>query len=491
MFSSTRSNIIDVSAKQAILKGLADDGGLFVNPNLGDTNLRLKSDEYIGNPYLQTAKSVFKKFLHDFTDEEIESCITSAYKGTFENDEIAPLKKVGNVFVCELYHGPTSAFKDVALTILPQFLSTALKETKQKALILTATSGDTGKAAMSGFADVENTAICVYYPHGGVSEVQYRQMATQTGSNVNVFAIEGNFDDAQRNVKSLFADESLNKVAHDNSIVLTSANSINIGRLIPQIVYYFSSYSKLVEMNEINVGDEIIFSVPTGNFGDILAGYCAKEMGLPISKLICASNKNDVLDIFIKTGIYDTNRPFYKTISPSMDILISSNLERLLYYASNKNVDKVNAWMNDLKKTGRYEVDDKTLSKIKQVFDSGTASEEETKETIKEVFEKHNYVLDTHSAIAFSLAEKCAVEGQKVVSLATASPYKFPRSVMSAILDKDNDEWSSLANLEKISEQKIPSQLNEINKKEILHNDVIEISEMKKTVKNAILKLAN
>lgn len=509
MYNSTRSVNVKATAKNAIRKGLADDGGLFVLPSLGENKnddcskaedstdaqccevlIKLEPQDYLRKSYKEIAKTVFSKLLDDFSLEEIEDCINRAYTGTFENDEIAPVKKVGNMFVLELFHGPTSAFKDVALTMLPQLMSKSLAESGKKALILTATSGDTGKAAMNGFADVDNTAICVYYPHGGVSAVQHMQMATQEGSNVDVFAVKGNFDDAQRGVKELFMDEELNAYAAEKGVELSSANSINIGRLMPQIIYYFSSYSKLVADGQIGDGDKIIFSVPTGNFGDVLAGYYAYLMGLPVEKFIVASNKNDVLDEFIKTGTYDANREFYKTNSPSMDILVSSNLERLLYYASGKDAAKVAGWMQDLKTSGCYTIDDATKSEISKLFLSGSASEEKTLQTIHAVYEETGYVLDTHSAISYAIAKEYADAGKIVVSLSTASPYKFPQAVMSALGEDIDDEWAALEKLKQINADPCPAALANLKNAEILHNAVIDKQQMRETVIAAIDKLA-
>ncbi|MDO4842386.1 MAG: threonine synthase [Phoenicibacter congonensis] len=509
MYNSTRSVNVKATAKNAIRKGLADDGGLFVLPNLGegenlesaaaegatdtqccDVLIKLEPQDYLGKSYNEVVKTVFSKLLDDFSSEEINDCIKNAYTGTFENDEVAPVKKVGNMFVLELFHGPTSAFKDVALTMLPQLMSKSLAVSGKKALILTATSGDTGKAAMNGFADVENTAICVYYPHGGVSAVQHMQMATQKGANVDVFAVEGNFDDAQRGVKELFMDEELNAYAAEKGVELSSANSINIGRLMPQIIYYFSSYAQLVKDGQIGDGDKIIFSVPTGNFGDVLAGYYAYLMGLPVEKFIVASNKNDVLDEFIKTGTYDANREFYKTNSPSMDILVSSNLERLLYYASGKNTEKVAGWMQELKENGKYTIDDATKGEISKLFLSGSASEEKTLSTIHEVYQETDYVLDTHSAISYAIAKEYADAGKTVVSLSTASPYKFPQAVMSALGEDITDEWEALEKLKVANSDPCPAALANLKNAEVLHDAVIEKQQMRDTVIAAIDKLA-
>ena len=488
MYQSTRNSEIKASAKDAILQGLCSDGGLFVMPDLEEAKIAI--DEFVGKPYKQIAKVVFSKLLDDFSESEIDDCINAAYTGTFEDDDVAPVKKVGDLFVLELFHGPTSAFKDVALTMLPQFMSKSLEKAGKKALILTATSGDTGKAAMSGFADVKNTGICVYYPHGGVSCVQKMQMATQTGANVDVYAVEGNFDDAQRGVKELFVDDDLNEYAESKGVELSSANSINIGRLMPQIVYYFSTYSNLCENGAIERGDKITFCVPTGNFGDVLAGYYAYLMGLPVKKFIVAANKNDVLDDFIKTGTYDANREFFKTISPSMDILVSSNLERLLYYATGKDTSKVAGWMRELKESGKYTIDDATKARITDLFDSGSADEEQTKDTIAEVYKETGYVLDTHSAVAYHVAKTCAGAGEAVVSLSTASPYKFPQAVMSALGQVIDDEWAALAKLQEANKDACPAALANLKNAQVLHDVVIEKAQMRDTVIAAIDKLS-
>ena len=350
IYKSTRSKNIQASPKQAVLKGIADDGGLFVFDGLDQIQIDL--NKICSHSYLENARYILSGLLPDYTEEELKECVENAYGNSFASDRVTPLVKVKDQYVLELFHGPTSAFKDVALTLLPQLMSKALKGTNEKALILTATSGDTGKAALSGFQDVENTGICVFYPHGKVSNIQYRQMACQEGGNVHVYAVEGNFDDAQSMVKKLFLDPELNEYAAKNNVRLSSANSINIGRLVPQIVYYFEAYRQLVNEGVIQIGDEISYSVPTGNFGDVLAGYYASLMGLPVKKFYVDSNANDVLTDFFETGTYDRNRPFVQTISPSMDILISCNLERLLYYMSGKDADQVAAWMKDLAEKG-------------------------------------------------------------------------------------------------------------------------------------------
>ena len=381
IYESTRNSDKKVSSKQAILEGISDDGGLYVWPEIDSVSIDLET--ICKQSYVENALMILSKLLPDFTKEELEDCVQKAYGSKlFSVPEVTPLKKVGDVYVCELFHGPTSAFKDVALTLLPQFMQKALASTGQKALILTATSGDTGKAALSGFQDVKDTGIIVFYPDQKVSQIQYRQMATQRGNNVQVFAVEGNFDDAQSQVKQLFLNPELQEIAKENGILLTSANSINIGRLVPQIVYYFESYKQLVQEGVIQIGDKVSFSVPTGNFGDILAGYYGYMMGLPVEKFYVASNANNVLTEFFKTGVYDRNRPFIQTISPSMDILISSNLERLLYYMSGKDTQFVKKCMDDLATTGKYSVGQEMLEKLQSLFDCGYVDDNHTKEVI-------------------------------------------------------------------------------------------------------------
>ena len=436
-YQSTRGSKNIKTAAQAVIQGIAEDKGLYVPDQI--PALPKKIEELVGRPYKEVAFEIIGAFFTDYTKEELVTCVENAYANAFSKKEITPVKKVDDVYVLELFHGPTCAFKDVALTLLPQLMFCALKTTNQKALILTATSGDTGKAALSGFCDVENIGINVFYPYKKVSAIQYRQMVTQKGKNVNVFGIQGNFDDAQSQVKRLFLDEELNAYCAKQNILLTSANSINVGRLVPQIVYYFDSYKQLVHQGAIKLGDKVSFSVPTGNFGDVLAGYYAYLMGLPVEKFYVASNANRVLTDFLTTGIYDRNRDFIQTISPSMDILISSNLERLLYYASNKDTQKVSKWMQELNEKGRYQIDDETFKTIQNLFTCGSVDDKETSEEIKLVYDKTNYVLDPHSAIAYKVAKEC--KDRPIVSLATASPYKFSQDVLKALRYTEDNEW--------------------------------------------------
>lgn len=479
-YESTRNQFVTSTGKQAVLKGIAPDGGLYVRRDLED--LKVDLDRVLESSYKENAAYILGLLFDDYTTEEIETACENAYTGTFRHELTVPVQTAGDVEVLELFHGPTSAFKDVALTMLPQLMSAALKDTGEKALILTATSGDTGKAALSGFEDVEGTGIAVFYPDGKVSDVQYRQMATQKGNNVKVFGVRGNFDDAQTAVKNLFLDEDLNKEAAQHGIRLTSANSINIGRLAPQVVYYFDAWKQLVQAGKISKEDKVSFSVPTGNFGDVLAGCYACFMGLPVEKFIVASNANNVLTDFLTTGVYDRNREFVKTISPSMDILISSNLERLLYYMSGKDNAKVKGWMEELAETGRYQVDEATLANIQKLFTCAWNDDDQTRETIRDVYEKTGYVLDPHSAIGYKAASESGL--RPMISLATASPYKFAQDVLKAIDGKDHEPWPALHELEAICQEAMPAPLKEVEAADIHHKDIIEVGDMKQAVKD-------
>ena len=544
---STR-NLNEVSnPKDAIIKGLSTDGGLFC-PKIEDIIAKKFDISFLlRNDYKTTAKLVFKSFFNDFTDAEIESCINASYSNSnFEvtgmanivgeknaNPNIAPISKIGDNYLMELYHGPTSAFKDVALTILPHFLTTAYKSKNEnkKVYILTATSGDTGKAALSGFKDVENTSITVFYPTDGVSNIQKLQMQTSEGKNVSVVAIKGDFDDCQRLVKEIYTDENIKKICDENGVVLSSANSINIGRLVPQIVYYIQAYIDLVNANEIKLHDKINFVVPTGNFGDILAGYIAKLLGTPINKLICASNDNNVLTDFINTGTYDKNRTLYKTISPSMDILVSSNLERLLFLLSGNDDKLIANLMKDLNDKGKYSVSKDILDKIKENFDAYFATQDECRETIKDAFENDKRIIDTHTAVAYKCLKKYNVEhnieanannigananfvgananfvgananfvgananfvGAKhcepSVILSTASPYKFTRDVLKCI-SNDNidslDDFTCLDKLYELTKESIPKNLMALKNKEKRFNTTLSYEECKDLVINNI-----
>lgn len=493
-YNSTRNKEFFLQSSEAIIKGLAPDGGLFV-PEMIPLIDEREIEAYRDMGYRDRAKVILSKFLTDYTDEEISLCVDRAYtKSKFKTDTIAPVYKLtGSEYILELWHGPTCAFKDMALQILPHFLVCAMKKNNidKEVVILVATSGDTGKAALEGFADVNGTRINVFYPNHGVSRIQELQMVTQQGNNVNVTAVNGNFDDAQNGVKAIFTNKDFEKTASDNNFMLSSANSINWGRLVPQIVYYFSAYAEMMKAGEINCGDEINVVVPTGNFGNILAAYYAKRMGLKIKKLICASNSNNVLTDFINTGIYNREREFNLTISPSMDILISSNLERFLYHISDENAELVSKYMEELKSNGKYEVSGEIKKKINDVFWAGFATDSETKETIREVYEKYSYVMDTHTAVAQSVYEKYVKETgdeTKTLVASTASPFKFSRSVLKAINGDDNyadgvDEFEVLDELSRISNEPVPESLAGLKTKEPIYDVVCSKEELLSVVK--------
>lgn len=486
-YKSTRDSNVNVTASQAILAGLAPDGGLFV-PNY-IPSLDVSLDELKSMDYQQTAYAVMKQFLTDFTEEELKDCIEKAYDDKFDTESIAPLVKIDNTYYLELFHGATIAFKDMALSILPHLLTTAAKKNQadNEIVILTATSGDTGKAAMAGFADVEGTRIIVFYPKDGVSKVQKLQMTTQKGNNVDVVAIHGNFDNAQSGVKAMFEDRELAKELNGKGFQFSSANSINIGRLIPQVAYYVYACAKLLENGEIKEGEKIDVVVPTGNFGNILAAYYAKKMGLPIDKLVCASNENKVLFDFLKTGTYDKNREFVLTSSPSMDILISSNLERLIYLITGEDSEKTKALMEALKQNGRYEISDDMYEKLSDIT-GGYATEEQTADEIKRVYEKTGYVIDTHTAVASYVCNKTCSDDKKCIIASTASPYKFVKSVMTAIDKKytDADEFALLETLCEISKTQMPQAIKDILDAEIIHTAECDVDKMKETVKNIL-----
>lgn len=486
-YISTRGNNQKMTSAQAIIAGLADDGGLFVPDELPQVDM-----EFIKGltklSYQERAARVLGCFLTDYTDEEIKGCVERAYGGgKFDDAAVAPLNIMEDVSVLELWHGPTSAFKDMALQLLPQLLSTALKKTgeKNQVLILVATSGDTGKAALEGFRDVEQTKIIVFYPENGVSRIQKLQMVTQQGENVAVTAVKGNFDDAQSGVKAIFSDREFNAKLNEAGVSLSSANSINWGRLVPQIVYYFSAYADLLKAGVIRAGDEISFTVPTGNFGDILAGYYALRMGLPVKKLICASNTNNVLTDFLTTGVYDRNRDFFKTISPSMDILISSNLERLLYHVTN-DATQVAEWMKSLAETGRYDVGAEVLAKIQATFGCDWADDQKTMETINAVYGERKYIADTHTAVAWDSAHKYMLQGnaEPMVVVSTASPYKFNESVLTALGEaiEGMDEFQLLDKLQSMNSFKIPAGLAALKNAEVRHGNVVEKTAMPQAV---------
>lgn len=487
MYRSTRGAEGTVTASAAILKGLAEDGGLFVPTQL--PKLPCKIDDFADLSYQETAYLVMKEFLTDFTEEELKHCINSAYDSKFDTPEMAPLKEADGTYFLELFHGATIAFKDMALSILPHLLTTSAKknQVKNEIVILTATSGDTGKAALAGFADVPGTRIIVFYPKDGVSPVQEKQMVTQKGDNTFVVGIKGNFDDAQSGVKAMFNDKDLAKELDDAGFQFSSANSINIGRLVPQVVYYVYAYAKLLKSGALKSTETMNVVVPTGNFGNILAAYYAKNMGVPIGKLICASNENKVLFDFFDTGKYDRNREFILTTSPSMDILISSNLERLIYRIAGDNADKNRAFMESLTKDGVYEITDDMREKLVDFY-GNYATEAETAEIIKQYYDKCGYVLDTHTAVAASVYEKyksATGDMTKTVIASTASPYKFSRSVMSAIDSKYEamEDFALIDELSKISKTAVPRAIEEIRTAPVRHNTVCDKTEMVAVVK--------
>lgn len=488
LYRSTRGNGSTVTASNAILKGLSEDGGLFVPDQI--PVLDVPMEQLAQMSYQEVAYEVMSRFLTDFTEEELKKCIQSAYDKKFDTDVIAPLVKADGAYYLELFHGSTIAFKDMALSILPYLLTTAAKKNgvTNDIVILTATSGDTGKAAMAGFADVPGTKIIVFYPKDGVSPIQEKQMVTQKGDNTYVVAIRGNFDDAQTGVKKIFNDTEMKAELEEAGYQFSSANSINIGRLVPQIVYYVYAYANLYKTGQIQQDEEINVVVPTGNFGNILAAFYAKNMGIPVAKLICASNENKVLYDFFSTGTYDKNREFMLTSSPSMDILISSNLERLIYRIAGEDAAKNAALMKELNTTGKYEITSEMKEKLADFY-GNYASEKETADTIRDLYEKTGYVIDTHTAVAASVYHKYKKDTNdaetKTVIASTASPFKFSRSVMDAIDPKYDSlsEFELVDELSKIGNVKIPQAIEEIRSAEVRHKTVCEVEEMPKVVK--------
>ena len=488
LYKSTRSEDGAIKASEAILKGLADDGGLFVPLEI--PKLDKSMEELSKMSYQELAYEVLKLFYTDFTEEELKNCIEKAYDEKFDTEEIAPLAQVKDPYHLELFHGPTIAFKDMALQILPHLLTTSAKKNgvENDIVILTATSGDTGKAALAGFAGVEGTKIIVFYPDGGVSPIQEKQMVTQKGDNTHVVAIKGNFDEAQTGVKNIFNNKDLAKEMEEAGFQFSSANSINIGRLIPQVAYYVYSYAKLLAEGKIEDGEKINVVVPTGNFGNILAAYYAKNMGTPIDKLVCASNENKVLYDFFNTGEYDKNREFILTTSPSMDILISSNLERLIYHIAGDDANKNKELMANLAESGVYDITDEMRAKLND-FVGKFASEEETAETIRKIYEDTGYIMDTHTSVARCVYEKYVAEtndNKATVIASTASPFKFTRALMNAIDSKyeTGEDFELVDELSRIGNIKIPNAIEEIRNAEILHNTKCETSEMETTVKD-------
>ena len=489
-YKSTRDDSVKVTASQAILKGLAPDGGLFVPESIPSLDKSL--EELSKMSYKEVAYEVMKLMLDDFTEEELKACIDKAYDEKFDTDVIAPLVKADGAYYLELFHGATIAFKDMALSILPHLLITSAKknDVHNEIVILTATSGDTGKAALAGFADVKGTRIIVFYPKNGVSPIQEKQMVTQKGDNTYVIGIKGNFDDAQTGVKKIFGDKELEKEMAEAGFQFSSANSINIGRLVPQIVYYVYAYTRLLADGEIKAGDKINAVVPTGNFGNILAAFYAKNMGLPINKLICASNENKVLYDFFTTGEYDRNREFVLTTSPSMDILISSNLERLIYRIAGNSAKKNSELMESLKNTGKYEITPEMKAQLSDFY-GNYATEAEDAATIKKLYEDTGYVIDTHTAVAATVYEKYKKEtGDDTVTViaSTASPYKFTRSVMDAIDSKYDSmtDFELVDELSKISNVAVPQAIEDIRTAPVLHDTVCEVNEMSSSVKKIL-----
>ena len=488
LYSSTRNGEPKFTASQAILKGLADDGGLFVPDHIPALSCSMR--DLSGKSYQEVAYEVMKLFFTDFTEEELKNCIERAYDSKFDTEEIAPLVEAEGTYYLELFHGATIAFKDMALSILPHLMITSAKknQVENEIVILTATSGDTGKAALAGFAGVEGTKIIVFYPKNGVSPIQERQMVTQKGDNTFVVGIRGNFDDAQTGVKALFNDKELAQEMAAAGLQFSSANSINIGRLVPQVVYYVYAYAKLFQEERIAEGEKINVVVPTGNFGNILAAFYARQMGVPIGKLICASNENKVLYDFFATGTYDRNREFVLTTSPSMDILISSNLERLIYRIAGEDAQKNAALMESLARTGVYEITEQMREQLADFY-GNYADEAETAGRIRQMFENTGYVLDTHTAVASAVYQKYreASKDETVTVIAsTASPFKFTRSVMNAIDGKYDamSDFELVDELARIGRLDVPNAIAEIRTAPVVHDNICDKTEMKAVVKH-------
>lgn len=478
-FFSTRGDQERISAPEAVLRGIAPDGGLYIRADMP----RVRPEELADADFCGVARRVLGAYLTGYSQAEIDGCVARAYAGKFDDPEIAPVKSAGDMHVLELFHGPTAAFKDVALSVLPQLMSCALQKTdaRRDVLILTATSGDTGSAALTGFADVSGVRILVFYPDRGISPIQRAQMTSMAGENIGVCAVSGNFDDAQTGVKRIFS-EIPQDFCRQRNIALSSANSINIGRLAPQIVYYYTAYLNLVRRGAISMGAHMNFCVPTGNFGDILAGHYARMMGLPVGKLICASNENNVLTDFLRTGVYDRRRAFKNTRSPSMDILVSSNLERLVYLALEGDAQAVRARMDALKRDGAYNLPDSAMARIRAGFDGECATDAEALETIGRAFRETGYLMDPHTAVAWRAAEKYRArtgDGAPCVVLSTASPYKFPESVLTALGETPSaDARAQIARVEALSGTKIPAALAGVLDRETRFRDVIAPEDM-------------
>ena len=499
-YHSTRSSDHNILAKQAILQGIAPDGGLYIQDSIGEKPLDLA--KVCAQGFKATAYDVLSTLLDDYSNEELTRCIEGAYGSQWDTEAITPVSAIGDDWLLELFHGPTSAFKDVALQMLPRLMSVAREDAGagvasaagaaavagKNIMIVTATSGDTGKAALEGFKDVSGMGITVFYPEGKVSDIQRLQMVTQKGSNVAVCAVEGNFDDAQNAAKAIFANKELAQELASNGTVLSSANSINIGRLAPQVTYYFDAYAQLVAKGAITQGQKVTFCVPTGNFGDVLAGYFAKEMGLPVDRLIVASNSNKVLTDFLETGVYDRRRTFEKTISPSMDILVSSNLERLLYLASGKDTELVSYLMNQLVTKGIYKVPAQVMDAIRETFDAGFATDDQTLETIRSTWENCRVLIDPHTAVAKHVLDRISRQAGDVrVCLSTASPYKFSSDVLAALGHSTAglDDFACMHTLAEITGTNPPIQLSSLNDNVIIHTDVREKEQLASYVSEA------
>ena len=487
-YVSTRNEQIPLNFYQSIVQGIGDDGGLLV-PDFDFEKVDLNALKDLD--YVSLATTILSKFVDEDGHQAIFDACKNAYgTGLFEPG-VVPVKKVNDIYVAELFQGQTAAFKDMALSLLPYLMTLSLKalNEERKVMILAATSGDTGKAALEGFKDVPGTCLKVFYPLDGVSFIQQQQMITQTGKNVEVIAIHGNFDDAQSAVKEAFSNQEIKEISDQNGVFLSSANSINIGRLLPQIVYYFYSYFRLVENHEIDLGEKVNFCIPSGNFGNALAGYFAKNMGLPVNKFICASNKNNILTDFFTTGSYNANREFYKTNAPAMDILVSSNLERLVWFMTNRDGQKVKKYMDELKATGVYQVEEEILTKIQSEFSAGMLSEQAVLNTIKECFETSKYVLDTHTAVGYGVLKQYQKETNdqtKSILLSTASPYKFPESVYRALTNECLDEYEAIEALHQFSGVTIPKPLVDLKNRQILHTKAVNKSGILDFIKLAL-----
>ncbi len=477
-YHSTRTHNNPLTSKPDILPGIAPDGGLYVSDALAELSVSLEA--VCSQSFHRTASLVLSTLLDDYTADEIDACVAAAYGDQWDTAAICPVTPLGQDWLLELYHGPTCAFKDVALQMLPQLMSVARQGDGRSIMIVTATSGDTGKAALDGFSGVEGTGVTVFYPWGKVSDIQRLQMVTQLGGNVAVCGINGTFDDAQTEVKRIFADRELEERLAQQNIVLSSANSINVGRLAPQVTYYFDSYAQLVRAGAIRVGDEVTYCVPTGNFGDVLAGYYAKCLGLPVRRLVVASNANDVLTDFITTGTYDRRREFHKTISPSMDILVSSNLERMLYFASDGDCELVASLMASLSETGAYTVPDSVMEKVHATFSCGCADDDATRATIRSTWEDLGVVIDPHTAVAKNVLDGLEPDGSTRICLSTASPYKFSTDVLTAIgVDTTGmNDFACMDVLEHKTGTVAPQQLSGLRAGEAIHNDVCDQDKM-------------